>query len=147
MFPIRRPPSGHDRYYRIKNDVGVGRAIVVYVELHLMHRITDRESRPELDRLLVISVLPRSFRWLSTSNNNSPPPTVNANAPHHLLEILEDRYGNRSPLVTSLLPTASWHALIGENAYADTILDRLVHNAHRITLEGETQRHTHPKLA
>lgn len=72
---------------------------------------------------------------------------LNANARHHLLEILEDRYGNRSTLVTSQIPIASWHALIGDNTYADAILDRLVHNAHRITLEGESQRRPQPKLA
>lgn len=72
---------------------------------------------------------------------------LNANARHHLLEILEDRYGNRSTLVTSQLPIASWHAVIGDNTYADAILDRLVHNAHRITLEGESQRRQRIKIA
>src|SRR3546814_6304167 len=65
---------------------------------------------------------------------------LNANARHHLLEILEDRYGNRSTLVTSQLPVTKWHELIGDATYADAILDRLVHNAHRVTLEGDSLR-------
>ena len=63
-------------------------------------------------------------------------------ARHDLLEILEDRYGRRSTIVTSQLPVDHWHALIGEPTYADAILDRLVHNAHRIDLNGESLRRT-----
>ncbi len=70
-----------------------------------------------------------------------------ANARHHLLEILEDRYGRKSTLVTSQLPVASWYPLIGDNTYADAILDRLVHNAHRIDLEGESLRRANQRKA
>ncbi len=65
---------------------------------------------------------------------------LNAQARHDLLEILEDRYGRRSTLVTSQVPVAAWHDLIGHATYADAILDRLVHNAHRIDLTGESMR-------
>jgi DNA replication protein DnaC len=65
---------------------------------------------------------------------------LDGNARHHLLEILEDRYGQRSTLVTSQLPVANWHLLINDPTYADAILDRLVHNAHRIELSGESLR-------
>lgn len=65
---------------------------------------------------------------------------LNANARHHLLEILEDRYGNRSTVVTSQIPIEKWHELIGDATYADAILDRLIHNAHRINLEGDSLR-------
>lgn len=65
---------------------------------------------------------------------------LDGNARHHLLEILEDRYGRRSTLVTSQLPIARWFDLIGDPTYADAILDRLVHNAHRLELEGESMR-------
>ena len=51
-----------------------------------------------------------------------------------LLEVLEDRYGSRATLVTSQLPFDHWHDVIGDATFADAILDRLVHNAHRITL-------------
>lgn len=65
---------------------------------------------------------------------------LDAQARHDLLEILEDRYGRRSTLVTSQLPVADWHNLIGHATYADAILDRLVHNAHRIALKGDSMR-------
>jgi DNA replication protein DnaC len=57
-----------------------------------------------------------------------------------LLEILEDRHGRRSTLVTSQLPVATWHDALGDPTLADAILDRLVHNAHRIELRGESMR-------
>jgi DNA replication protein DnaC len=57
-----------------------------------------------------------------------------------LLEILEDRHGRGSTIVTSQLPVEHWHELIGEPTIADAILDRLVHNAHRLTLKGESLR-------
>jgi DNA replication protein DnaC len=64
---------------------------------------------------------------------------------HDLLEILEDRYGRKSTLVTSQVPIADWHGLIGHATYADAILDRLVHNAHRIDLTGESMRRAKAK--
>jgi DNA replication protein DnaC len=57
-----------------------------------------------------------------------------------LLEILEDRYGSRSTIVTSQLPPAQWHDHIGEPTLADAICDRLLHNAHRIVLKGPSRR-------
>jgi DNA replication protein DnaC len=67
---------------------------------------------------------------------------LNAEARHDLLEILEERYGRRSTIVTSQLPVQQWHEVIGDPTYADAILDRLVHNAHRIELSGESLRKT-----
>ena len=57
-----------------------------------------------------------------------------------LLEIMEDRHGNKSTIVTSQLPTAKWHGFIGDATLADAILDRLLHNAHKINLKGESMR-------
>lgn len=57
-----------------------------------------------------------------------------------LLEILEDRHGRGSTIVTSQLPVEHWHEAIGDPTLADAILDRLVHNAHRLTLAGESMR-------
>ncbi len=57
-----------------------------------------------------------------------------------LLEILEDRYGKRSTIVTSQLPVPAWHEAIGDPTLADAILDRLVHNAHKIELKGDSLR-------
>jgi len=59
---------------------------------------------------------------------------------HDLLEILEDRHGLRSTLVTSQLPVASWHEYIGDSTLADAILDRLIHNAYKINLKGGSMR-------
>jgi DNA replication protein DnaC len=57
-----------------------------------------------------------------------------------LLEIFDDRHQRQSTLLTSQLPVAQWHDYIGDPTLADAILDRLVHNAHRITLKGESLR-------
>src|SRR5579863_4477737 len=56
------------------------------------------------------------------------------------LEICEDRYQMRSMILTSQLPVAKWHEQIGDPTLADSILDRLVHNAHRIEMRGESMR-------
>jgi DNA replication protein DnaC len=57
-----------------------------------------------------------------------------------LLEILEDRNGRGSTLVTSQVPVEQWHEVIGDPTLADAILDRLVHNAHRLTMTGDSMR-------
>ena len=57
-----------------------------------------------------------------------------------LLEVMKDRYGERSVLITSQLGVKHWHKAIGDATLADAILDRLVHNAHRLELKGETMR-------
>jgi DNA replication protein DnaC len=57
-----------------------------------------------------------------------------------LLEVLDDRYSKRATLVTSQLPFDHWHDVLGDATFADAILDRLVHNAHRITLKGASMR-------
>lgn len=67
---------------------------------------------------------------------------LDAGARHDLLELLEERYGRRSIIVTSQLPVDKWHDVIGDPTYADAILDRLAHNAHRINLSGESLRRT-----
>ena len=57
-----------------------------------------------------------------------------------LLEVLDDRYGRGSTLVASQAPVADWHERLPDPTLADAILDRLVHNAHRLELKGESQR-------
>ena len=57
-----------------------------------------------------------------------------------VLELMEDRHGSRSTLITSQVPVQKWHAAIGDETLADAILDRLLHNAHRINLKGESMR-------
>jgi DNA replication protein DnaC len=63
-----------------------------------------------------------------------------------LLEILEDRYGLHSTLVTSQFPVERWHDLIGDPTLADAILDRLVHNAYKLTLKGDSMRKKRPPI-
>ena len=62
-----------------------------------------------------------------------------------LLEILEDRYDLRSTVVTSQLPVKSWYDSIGDPTLADGILDRLVHGAYQISMEGESMRRKRTK--
>ncbi len=63
-----------------------------------------------------------------------------------LLELLDDRHANRSTIVTSQIPVDHWHEIIGDATLADAILDRLVHNAYRINLKGESMRKRYAKL-
>ncbi|MCI5055335.1 MAG: IS21-like element helper ATPase IstB [Flavobacteriales bacterium] len=62
-----------------------------------------------------------------------------------LLEILDDRHDKRSTIVTSQLPVKFWHETIGNETLADAILDRLVHNSHRLEIKGESMRKTRSK--
>ena len=72
---------------------------------------------------------------------------LDAGARRDLYEILEERYGRRSTILTSQVPVDKWHEVIGNPTYADAILDRLVHNAYRIDLTGDSLRRTRPKSA
>lgn len=63
-----------------------------------------------------------------------------------LLEIIEDRYDRRSTLVTSQLPVKHWHDILADPTLADAILDRLVHNAYKIELKGESMRKSKSKI-
>ena len=57
-----------------------------------------------------------------------------------LLEIIEDRHGRRSTIISSQLPVANWYDIIGDSTVADALLDRMIHTAHRIELKGESLR-------
>jgi DNA replication protein DnaC len=57
-----------------------------------------------------------------------------------LMEIIEDRHDKTSLIITSQLPVSKWHEVIGEKTIADAILDRIVHDAHRLELKGESMR-------
>jgi DNA replication protein DnaC len=56
------------------------------------------------------------------------------------MEIVEDRHGRGSILITSQLPVTTWHEVIGEPTLGDAILDRIVHNAYRLALDGPSMR-------
>jgi len=57
-----------------------------------------------------------------------------------LMEIIEDRHGKTSLIITSQVPISKWHEVIGEKTVADAILDRIIHQAHRLELKGESLR-------
>jgi DNA replication protein DnaC len=79
---------------------------------------------------------PRLFRTLTKADllilDDWGPDRLNSNQRRDLMEIVEDRYGAGSTLITSQLPTDTWHEVIGEPTFADAILDRVVHNAYRL---------------
>ena len=66
--------------------------------------------------------------------------TLNTAQRHDLMHIMDDRYGVASTIMSSQLPVDQWYATIGDNTLADALLDRLIHNAHRLTLKGESMR-------
>ena len=89
---------------------------------------------------------PRLFRALTKANllilDDWGPDRLSADQRRDLMEIVEDRYQNAAILITSQLPVDKWHDVIGEPTFADAILDRIVHNAHRINLDGPSMRKT-----
>ena len=70
------------------------------------------------------------------------PEALTSNQARDLLEIVEDRYDKGSLIITSQVPIDRWHDLIGVPTLADAVLDRVIHNAYRIDLAGESLRKT-----
>ena len=66
--------------------------------------------------------------------------SLQAQERHDLLEVIEDRHGQRSTIITSQLPPDTWHQYLQEATIADAILDRIFHRAHRIELSGQSLR-------
>ena len=95
-------------------------------------RATDG-SFPRLFRSLVKADLLILDDW-------GGPDRLTADQRRDLMEIVEDRHGRGSILITSQLPVTAWHAVIDEPTFADAILDRLVHNAYRLELDGHSMR-------
>lgn len=62
------------------------------------------------------------------------------NARETLMDIIEDRYNNKSTIISSQIPVSAWYDIIGEGTIADAILDRIINSSHRIELEGESLR-------
>ena len=65
---------------------------------------------------------------------------------HDLMEIMDDRHGSTSTVMVSQLPVDQWYVTVGDNTLADALLDRLIHNAHRLALKGESMRKKMVKL-
>ena len=84
------------------------------------------------------------FRLLTKPNllilDDWGPVRLSASQRHDLMEIIEERHGRSSTLITSQLPVEAWHEVIGEPTFADAILDRVVHNAYRLALNGPSMR-------
>ena len=89
---------------------------------------------------------PRLFRQIVGADllilDDWGPDRLTAPQRRDLMEIVEDRHGAGSIIITSQLPVEAWHAVIDEPTFADAILDRIVHNAHRLTLDGPSMRKT-----
>ncbi|HSM19768.1 MAG TPA: IS21-like element helper ATPase IstB [Hyphomicrobiales bacterium] len=89
---------------------------------------------------------PRLFRSLVRADllilDDWGPDRLTAGQRRDLMEIVEDRYGAGSTLITSQLPVDAWHDVVDEPTFADAILDRLVHNAYRLDLDGPSMRKT-----
>jgi DNA replication protein DnaC len=113
--------KGFRAYYRrasrLYHDLGLARADGTYVRV--------------LSRLARIDVLVIDDWGLAPPQDHER---------RDLLEILEDRYGARSTIITSQLPPAQWHDHLGDAMVADAICDRLLHNAHRLVLKGPSRR-------
>ena len=86
----------------------------------------------------------RLFRTLTKADllilDDWGPDRLSASQRRDLMEIVEDRYGAGATLITSQLPVDAWHDVIDEPTFADAILDRLVHNAYRLALDGPPMR-------
>lgn len=91
---------------------------------------------------------PRLFRQLVKTDllivDDWGPDRLTAGQRRDLMEIVEDRYGTGSTVITSQLPVETWHDVIDEPTFADAILDRLIHNAHRLSLDRPSMRKTRP---
>ena len=87
---------------------------------------------------------PRVFKSLTKTGllilDDWGPERLNASQRRDLMEIVEDRYEAGSIVITSQLPVDTWHDVIGEPTFADAIMDRLVHNAYRLKLDGQSMR-------
>lgn len=90
--------------------------------------------------------LPRLFRQLVKADllilDDWGPDRLTPGQRRDLMEIVEDRYGTGATVITSQLPVETWHEVIDEPTFADAILDRLIHNAHRLPLDGPSLRKT-----
>jgi DNA replication protein DnaC len=119
--------QGHSAYYvrlpRLLNELSIGRADGRYVKL--------LKQLARIDTLLIddwgLAVFDDEHR-------------------RDVLEVLDDRHGVKSTIVTSQLPVEHWHAAIGNATLADAILDRLVHNAHQLNLRGDSMRKKRARL-
>jgi DNA replication protein DnaC len=107
-------------------------------------------SSKSLHRPLATGACPRVFRSITKAQllilDDWGPDRLTVTRRRDLMEIVEERYGRGSTMITSQLPIKAWHDVIGEPTFADAIPDRIVHNAYRIELEGASMRKTIGKM-
>ncbi len=109
-------------------------------------RVLYANASKLMGTLKIAKTKEQSKRSSRNSKNAAPDPRRSLSVPldakerAHLTEIIEDRHGRKSIIVTSQLPELDWYEAIGDSTVADAILDRIVHTAHRITLTGESVR-------
>ena len=104
------------------------------------HKIAEERDIPERFLLKVLKPLVTARVLVSIKGPSGGYRLARPAADINMLEIVEDRYGRGATLVTSQIPVDRWHDLMGDPTLADAILDRIVHNAHRIQLRGESVR-------
>ena len=157
--PRRGPQSRHRRVdsrasqsLLITGPTGIGKSLVG-VGLRRRVRVAMASPRPTSARrgcstssrsVAATDRMPGS--WRNTPSSISSRSMIGCSAPltdaerRDLLEVIEDRSERASTLIASQLPPTAWHAAIGEPSVADAICDRLIHQAHRLTLKGPTMR-------
>ena len=104
-----------------------------------MNRFLEKVSQSKLDGTFIklLNQIEKTHLLILDDFGLTPLDNISRLA---ILQILEDRYGKKSTLITSQLPVVKWYEFIGEPTLADAIMDRLAGNAHRIELKGESLR-------
>jgi DNA replication protein DnaC len=109
--------SSYQRFPRLLQELSIGRGDGQYLKI--------------LDKLSKINILIIDDWGLSVMSEFDR---------KDLMELFDDRYGNSSTIITSQIPISKWHEVIGDPTLADGILDRLLHNAHKINMKGGSMR-------
>ena len=135
----------------IVGPAGIGKSWLACALAHSACRLGHSASYRRMPRLLTELAIARAdgtYPKLLTSLAKSEVLVIDdfglaklsAENRRDLLEIVEDRHGVRSTIVTSQLPVGKWHDVVGDPTLADAILDRLVHSAYQLNLKGESMR-------
>lgn len=142
---LRAPPSRHrrsDRYRQILAGLRArqqGLPRWLFAPLRARAPLV-RRSRPGAWRRSSCTPDRGAGARQSTHPRRLGPEALTADQRRDLLEIVDDRYDKASLLITSQAPVAQWHDVIADPTFGDAILDRIIHNAHRIELKGDSVR-------
>jgi hypothetical protein len=115
-----------------------------WLGLLIDREVTARDNKRLGRRLNLARLLARLMRSLERTRlliiDDWGPVPLNAEQRRDLLEIVDDREGKGSLLITSQVPVGRWHEIIGDPTLGDAILDRVIHRSHRIEMKGESLR-------